>query len=75
VACNPPFGDRLLEEAEASELLSNFCSRLKHNSKGVRLALFLKKGPMEKAPGLRAKRKMSLQNGTFDARFLVYDLF
>ncbi len=75
IASNPPFGDRLLDEKAAADLLTEFCSRVKHNAKGSRLALFLKKGPLEKAPGLRTKRKMSLQNGPFEARFLVYELF
>ena len=75
IASNPPFGDRIMTEEKAVDLLAKFCSQLKHNSKGVHLALFLKKGPLEKAPGLRSKRKMTIQNGTFDARFLLYDLF
>ena len=75
IASNPPFGDRLMTEETAAELLKEFCSKLKHNAKGSKLALFLKKGPLEKAPGLRTKRKMTVKNGPIETKFLLYELF
>jgi 23S rRNA G2445 N2-methylase RlmL len=75
IVSNPPYGERMGEVEAAGELIADFASRLKHHGGNTRLALILPAGPLEKAVGLRAAGRYSVENGPIASKFLRYDIF
>ena len=75
IACNPPYGERVLTPEKAKELLSNFTRQLKHNAPGSRLALVLPKGRLEHAIGFKPARKLEIASGNQPLKLLMFELY
>ncbi len=75
IAANPPYGERLLDRESAAALLREFVHRIKHHGTGVRLALVLPRGLLEKAVGLKPARRLAVESGPLGLRFSVYEIY
>ncbi len=75
IVSNPPYGERLSDRESAAELLREFVHRVKHHATGTRLALVLPRGGLEKAVGLKPKRRLAVGGGSLALRFLLFEIY
>jgi putative N6-adenine-specific DNA methylase len=75
IASNPPYGERLADRESAAELLREFVHRVKHHATGTRLVLVLPRGGLEKAVGLKPKRRLAVGGGSLALRFLLFEIY
>jgi 23S rRNA (guanine2445-N2)-methyltransferase / 23S rRNA (guanine2069-N7)-methyltransferase len=74
IATNPPYGQRVGADADLSALYSAFGLRLREACAGYRLAL-LSGDPAHAAElGLRAPRRLPLENGALACELLLTEL-
>jgi putative N6-adenine-specific DNA methylase len=75
VITNPPYGERIGEEAEMAALYQTIGDTLKANFQGY--DAFVLTGNLEaaKSIGLKAARRTPLFNGPIDCRLLKYELY
>ena len=72
---NPPYGERIGEEADMAALYKTIGDTLKANFQGYDAFVFTGNLEAAKSIGLKAKRRTPLFNGPIDCRLLKYELY
>ncbi len=75
VITNPPYGERIGEEAEMAALYKTIGDALKTNFQGYEAFVFTGNLAAAKAIGLKVSRRIPLFNGPIDCRLLKYELY
>lgn len=70
VVCNPPYGERLGDEAETAILYEQFGQTLKNNFLGWQAALIISNPELGFRLGIRSKKPITLFNGALECRLL-----
>ncbi len=71
IVCNPPYGERLGEEADLVDLYRSIGDLLQR-APGWRLAVFTGNGSLARAIGRKPRRRWDLFNGPIDCQLLEY---
>jgi len=74
IVINPPYGERLENPEAAAELLSAFTRQVKHHATGSRLGLVVPRGALEKAVGLKPRRRLAVASGPLQLRYACYEI-
>jgi len=74
VVVNPPYGERLGEEAELQKLYAELGARLKKAFTGWQAAVLAGNPELGKNMGIRAKKYYALFNGTIPCQLLLFDI-
>lgn len=74
IVTNPPYGERLGEVEELTQLYHHFGMRLKERFSGWRLAMITSNPKLAGNMRLRADKKYRLRNGALEAELLLYRL-
>jgi len=72
---NPPYGERIGEEAQMAALYKTIGDALKANFQGYDAFVFTGNLEASKSIGLKAARRTPLFNGPIDCRLLKYELY
>lgn len=72
---NPPYGVRLGELEETSQLYQRIGSHLKHHYRGWNAGIISSEIKLFHSMGLKPSKKFSIQQGGLDAKFFCYDLY
>ena len=72
---NPPYGERIGEEAQMDALYKTIGDALKTNFQGYEAFIFTGNLEAAKAIGLKVSRRIPLFNGPIDCRLLKYELY
>lgn len=75
VLCNPPYGERMGDEAELQTLYRQIGDVFKKRCAGCRAFVLTRQGLLAKAVGLRPSRRLPLWNGPLECRLLEFELF
>jgi putative N6-adenine-specific DNA methylase len=75
VITNPPYGERIGEEAQMDTLYKTIGDALKTNFQGYEAFIFTGNLEAAKAIGLKVSRRIPLFNGPIDCRLLKYELY
>jgi putative N6-adenine-specific DNA methylase len=75
VLMNPPYGERIGDEAEMAALYKAIGNTLKTNFQGYDAYLFTGNLAAAKSVGLKTSRKIPLYNGPIECRLLKYELY
>jgi putative N6-adenine-specific DNA methylase len=75
VITNPPYGERIGEEAQMDALYKTIGDALKTNFQGYEAFVFTGNLEAAKAIGLKVSRRIPLFNGPIDCRLLKYELY
>ncbi|UOQ71248.1 THUMP domain-containing class I SAM-dependent RNA methyltransferase [Hymenobacter cellulosilyticus] len=75
VVSNPPYGERIGEEAQMEALYKTIGDTLKTSFQGYDAFLFTGNLEAAKRVGLKASRRIPLFNGPIDCRLLKYELY
>lgn len=75
VVFNPPYGERLGEEAALEDLYRRIGDFLKKSCQGYAGAVFTGNLALAKRIGLRTSRRIPFWNGDIESRLLVYELY
>ncbi|TGE28316.1 THUMP domain-containing class I SAM-dependent RNA methyltransferase [Hymenobacter metallicola] len=75
VVSNPPYGERIGEEAQMEALYKTIGDTLKTSFQGYDAYLFTGNLEAAKRVGLKASRRIPLFNGPIDCRLLKYELY
>ncbi|UOQ52049.1 THUMP domain-containing class I SAM-dependent RNA methyltransferase [Hymenobacter cellulosivorans] len=75
VVSNPPYGERIGEEAQMEALYKTIGDTLKTGFQGYDAYLFTGNLEAAKRVGLKASRRIPLFNGPIDCRLLKYELY
>ncbi|GAC1589915.1 MAG: THUMP domain-containing protein [Hymenobacter sp.] len=75
VLTNPPYGERIGEEADMAALYKTIGDTLKASFQGYDAFVFTGNLEAAKSIGLKAKRRTPLFNGPIDCRLLKYELY
>jgi 23S rRNA (guanine2445-N2)-methyltransferase / 23S rRNA (guanine2069-N7)-methyltransferase len=70
VVCNPPYGERLGDEAETAILYEQFGQTLKTNFEGWQAALIISNPELGFRLGIRSHKPITLFNGALECRLL-----
>jgi 23S rRNA (guanine2445-N2)-methyltransferase / 23S rRNA (guanine2069-N7)-methyltransferase len=70
VICNPPYGERLGDEAETAELYKKFGTTLKSNFIGWQAALIISNPELGFRLGIRSQKPITLFNGALECKLL-----
>lgn len=70
VVCNPPYGERLGDEAETALLYEQFGQTLKNNFLGWQAALIISNPELGFRLGIRSQKPITLFNGALECRLL-----
>ena len=70
VVCNPPYGERLGDEAETALLYEQFGQTLKNNFIGWQAALIISNPELGFRLGIRSQKPITLFNGALECRLL-----
>lgn len=70
VVCNPPYGERLGDEAETAVLYEQFGQTLKNNFVGWQAALIISNPELGFRLGIRSQKPITLFNGALECRLL-----
>lgn len=73
--CNPPYGERIGEEAELDAFYRKIGDTFKQRWKGWSAWIFTGNLSLAKRVGLKASRRIVLYNGPIECRLLKYDLY
>jgi putative N6-adenine-specific DNA methylase len=73
--CNPPYGERIGEEAKLEAFYGKIGDTLKQNWKGWTAWVFTGNLPLSKRIGLKPSRRIVLFNGPIECRLLKYELY
>lgn len=71
---NPPYGERIGDQAHLQSLYELLGSRLRENFEGWKAAVFTGNPPLAKAIGINARRSHTLFNGRIECRLLRFDV-
>lgn len=74
VICNPPYGERLGDEAELVHLYRHLGQRLLAEFDGWQAAVFTGNPQLGKRMGLRSRRQYQLFNGSLPSKLLLFDV-
>lgn len=74
VVTNPPYGERLANDAELIKLYSLFGVSLKQNFPGWRFGFFTARDDLSPRLGLRAEKISSLYNGAIPCKLLKFEI-
>jgi putative N6-adenine-specific DNA methylase len=74
VVCNPPYGARLVADADLEALYADLGRVLKERCGGWTLWLLSGNPALSGALRLKANRRVAVSNGGLDCRWLRYDL-
>jgi putative N6-adenine-specific DNA methylase len=75
VITNPPYGERIGEEAQMAALYKVIGDALKTNFQGYEAFVFTGNLEAAKSIGLKVSRRIPLFNGPIDCRLLKYELY
>ncbi len=75
VVMNPPYGERIGEEAEMDALYKTIGDTLKTGFQGYDAFIFTGNLEAAKRVGLKTSRRIPLYNGPIDCRLLKYELY
>ena len=75
VITNPPYGERIGEQAQMAALYKTIGDALKTNFSGYEAFVFTGNLEAAKAIGLKVSRRIPLFNGPIDCRLLKYELY
>jgi putative N6-adenine-specific DNA methylase len=75
IIMNPPYGDRIGQEAEMVALYKSIGDTLKTHFQGFDAYIFTGNLSAAKSVGLKTSRKIPLYNGPIDCRLLKYELY
>ncbi|OGX89130.1 THUMP domain-containing class I SAM-dependent RNA methyltransferase [Hymenobacter coccineus] len=75
VVTNPPYGERIGEEAEMAAFYKTIGDALKTNFQGYEAYVLTGNLDAAKTVGLKATRRIPLFNGPIDCRLLKYELY
>ncbi|MGR8981843.1 MAG: bifunctional 23S rRNA (guanine(2069)-N(7))-methyltransferase RlmK/23S rRNA (guanine(2445)-N(2))-methyltransferase RlmL, partial [Gammaproteobacteria bacterium] len=74
VVCNPPYGVRLGDEQETSELYKKFGETLKKRFAGWKAAIIISDPELGFRLGIRSKKPVTLFNGALECKLLRMDI-
>jgi 23S rRNA (guanine2445-N2)-methyltransferase / 23S rRNA (guanine2069-N7)-methyltransferase len=74
VICNPPYGERLGNEAETAELYQQFGEVLKQHFQGWQAALIISNPELGFRLGIRSKKPITFFNGALECKLLRLDI-
>jgi len=74
IACNPPYGERLGEEAETAELYRRFGEVLKSRFGGWQAAMIISNPELGFRLGLRSQKPITLFNGALECKLLRFNI-
>jgi len=74
IVTNPPYGERLEDPTAARSLLREFTHGVKHRCAGSRLAMVLPRRDLEKSVGLRPEKRLAVESGPLELRYLSYEI-
>jgi putative N6-adenine-specific DNA methylase len=74
LVCNPPYGQRIGDEADLEELYRELGRFSKANAAGWQLWLLSGNPSLTRALRLKAERRIPVSNGGIDCRWLHYDI-
>ncbi|AKH69910.1 23S rRNA m(2)G-2445 methyltransferase [Spongiibacter sp. IMCC21906] len=72
--CNPPYGERLGDEAELSHLYRSLGSAMKRDFVGWRGAVFTGNPELGKRMGIKSGRQYQFLNGEIASKLLLFDI-
>jgi putative N6-adenine-specific DNA methylase len=75
IICNPPYGERMGDEAALVQLYRQLGDVLKQRCGGSRAFVLTRQGMLAKEVGLRPTRRYVLWNGPIECRLLHFDLY
>jgi putative N6-adenine-specific DNA methylase len=75
IVCNPPYGIRLLKDADLASFFKDFGDFLKQKCKGSQAFVYFGDPELIKLVGLKTSMKMPLRNGGLDGRLVWYELY
>jgi putative N6-adenine-specific DNA methylase len=75
VVFNPPYGERLGDQAGLEDLYHRIGDYLKKSCQGYTGAVFTGNLALAKRIGLRTSRRIPFWNGDIESRLLLYDLY
>jgi putative N6-adenine-specific DNA methylase len=73
--CNPPYGERIGDEAKLELFYGKIGDILKQNWKGWTAWVFTGNLPLSKRIGLKPSRRIVLFNGPIECRLLKFELY
>jgi 23S rRNA (guanine2445-N2)-methyltransferase / 23S rRNA (guanine2069-N7)-methyltransferase len=74
VVCNPPYGERIGDDAQMPTLYRTLGNQLRSEFRGWRAAVITSDADLAHMLGLRARKRYVLFNGALECRLLVADL-
>jgi 23S rRNA (guanine2445-N2)-methyltransferase / 23S rRNA (guanine2069-N7)-methyltransferase len=74
IACNPPYGERLGDEAETSELYRRFGEVLKQRFVGWQVAMIISNPELGFRLGVRSQKPITLYNGALECKLLRFNI-
>jgi 23S rRNA (guanine2445-N2)-methyltransferase / 23S rRNA (guanine2069-N7)-methyltransferase len=74
IACNPPYGERLGDEAETSELYRRFGEVLKQRFVGWQVAMIISNPELGFRLGVRSQKPITLFNGALECKLLRFNI-
>ena len=72
--CNPPYGERLGDDEQISQLYLQFGETLKSNFKGWKASLIISNPEMGFRLGIRSQKPITLFNGALECKLLRMDI-
>lgn len=75
IVCNPPYGIRLENRADAARLYGEFGDFLKQRCRGATAYVYFGEHHMVKHLGLKPAWKKPIKNGGLDGRLVRYDVY
>lgn len=74
LATNPPYGERIGEQAQLQSLYETLGRQLREQFEGWKAAVLTGNPPLAKAIGIEARRSHTLFNGRIECRLLRFDV-
>ncbi|QSB01726.1 bifunctional 23S rRNA (guanine(2069)-N(7))-methyltransferase RlmK/23S rRNA (guanine(2445)-N(2))-methyltransferase RlmL [Methylomonas sp. EFPC1] len=74
IACNPPYGERLGDETETSELYRRFGEVLKQRFVGWQVAMIISNPELGFRLGVRSQKPITLFNGALECKLLRFNI-
>ena len=74
IACNPPYGERLGDEAETAELYRRFGEILKSRFNGWQACMIISNPELGFRLGIRSQKPITLFNGALECKLLRFNL-
>ncbi len=74
VVCNPPYGERLGEEAETAFLYQRFGDSLKAHFQGWKAIMIISNPELGFRLGIRSQKPITLFNGALECKLLRFDI-